>query len=133
MAAKTIRNLYLIYLVTHILKSEEITDFNNVQTFNALPGSILKQEISGYTLQVLKKTKVIALTINGITAKASLPIYIYIPNNNLPGLELMKNAETNLEALTRKSDWDKEEIDKIINDLKQSIVLLSTFKNKREN
>jgi hypothetical protein len=45
----------------------------------------------------------------------------------------MKNAETNLEALTRKSDWDKEEIDKIINDLKQSIVLLSTFKNKREN
>ena len=44
----------------------------------------------------------------------------------------MKNAETNLEVLTRKSDWDKEEIDKIINDLKQGIVLLSTYKNISE-
>ena len=106
-------------------KAQDTSSLPTAHSFNLPANSILTQVIPGYKLQVLEKTKPIALTINGATVNTTLPVFIYMPESKTgDGVLIIKGAINDFENLTKKPSWSEEELAVLLTNLKHGLALL---------
>jgi hypothetical protein len=84
----------------------------------AVGASIAPLKIPGYELRVLDRKKPVRFNVGGVWAESSLPIFIYMPTNDL-GLAagLLRKAHEQLQELTRKPEWTADELQGVLTNL----------------
>jgi hypothetical protein len=122
---------YFILCFFTLSNAQQSYEQLSVRTFDPPKDSILPQELHNYRLQVLEKTKSVIIKVNGGTIDTSVPIFIYVPKSNTrEGIDLINKGIVALERLSKMPDWSQDDINYVLNSLRQGIVVINNKSNQ---
>lgn len=78
---------------------------------------VLPLKIPGYELRVLDVQKEVTFNVGGTWTRASLPVFIYVPETGRErdrSLELLRKAYADLVALSRTREWSAADLQRVL-------------------